>query len=102
MRWQRAYAWFSTKRGAEGIEPFPGAKARTHFTRLTRPLKGRSSTMAIWSRVAKELGLMGGEMARNTIAFYLPFEITKFTVLGWFAFTVTGFSQVLGSVKTGR
>ncbi len=33
---------------------------------------------------------------------YLLFEITKFTVLTWLPLTVTGFSQVLGSVKTGR
>jgi hypothetical protein len=30
------------------------------------------------------------------------FPIAKFTALGWLAFTVTDFSQVFGSVKTGR
>jgi hypothetical protein len=43
-----------------------------------------------------------GKDARPGNALYLLFPITKFTVLGWFAFTVTDFSHVFGSVNNGR
>jgi hypothetical protein len=43
-----------------------------------------------------------GASLRLVSVSYFALEITKVTVLTWFPFTVTDFSQVFGSLNTGR
>ena len=54
----------------------------------------------VWS-IFWELVPLASKNARRHTEHYL-FPITKFTVLTWLPLTVTGFSHVFASVKTGR